>query len=127
MNKNLTIKAAAKQAVRSRVFIILWVALLIEAIALIILTLVLAKTGQPGVPYRYDGFAAEGIFRDNGSYLLNFLVFAIAVPVLNSLVSLKMYAIKGRNLGLAILWLSVVIMAIAIVFSVALFGLGNML
>lgn len=127
MNKNITIKVAAKQALKSRVFVILWVALLIEAIILIAVTLLFAKIGQPGVPFRYDGFSTEGIFRDNGGYLLNFLAFAVVVPVLNTLLSLKMYAVKGRNIGLAVLWLSIVIMTIAIVFVSALFGLGNML
>lgn len=127
MDKKLTIIEAAKQATSSRVFVLLWVVLAIEAISLIALTLMYAKIGQPGVPYRYDGFSAEGIFRDNGGYLLNFLLFAAAVPILNSLISLKMYVIKGRNIGLAVLWLSVTIMTVAIVFVAALFGLGNML
>ena len=127
MNKSLTIKLAAKQAVKSRVFLILWAVLVIEMIIIIALTLAYAKIGQPGVPYRYDGFSTEGIFRDNGGYLLNFLAFGIAVPVINSLVSLKVYMIKGRNMSLAVLWLTIVVMVVAIVFMLALFGLGNML
>lgn len=127
MDTNLTIKTAIKQASKSRVFVALWIVLLIEAIILIVFTFMFAKIGQPGVPYRYDGFSNEGIFRDNGSYLLNFLLFAIVVPVLNSVISLKMYAIKGRNLGLATLWISIVIMIVAIIVAAALFGLGNML
>jgi hypothetical protein len=127
MSKKMTISAAAKHALGSRVFLVLWALLVVEAVALIILTFALAKIGQPGVPYRYDGFSMAEIFRDNGSYLLNFVVFAVVVPVVNSLVSLKLYAIKGRNIGLAVLWLSVVVMAVAIVFAAALFGLGNVL
>jgi hypothetical protein len=96
-------------------------------ILLILLTLSLGKIGQPGVPYRYDGFSATGIFRDNGSYLLNFTLFALAIPILNSLVSLKMYAVRGRSVGLGVLWLTVVIMLVATVFVVALLNLGNVL
>jgi len=127
MDKKMTISTAAKHAVKSRVFMALWVVLVLEAIALVVLTFALAKIGQPGVPYRYDGFSTAGIFRDNGSYLLNFALFAAVIPVVNSLVSLKLYAVKGRSIGLAVLWVSVVIMAVAIVFAAALFGLGNVL
>jgi hypothetical protein len=55
------------------------------------------------------------------------LFFAVAIPVLNSLVSLKMYAVRGRSVGLGILWLTVVIMLVAAVFVVALLNLGNVL
>lgn len=127
MKKNLTIKQAAQQAVKSRVFVMLWILLFIEVVLAIVLTIVFAKTGQPGVPYRYDGYSVERIFRDNGSYLINLPLFAFVTSAINCLLSLKVYAIKGRNMGLAVLWASVIVMFIAIIFSAALFGLGNML
>jgi hypothetical protein len=127
MNGKISFKAAFQHAVRSRVFLALWILIILQAVALVILTLSLGKIGQPGVPYRFDGFSATGIFRDNGSYLLNFVLFAIAVPILNSFVSLKMYAVRGRNVGLGILWLTVVVMLIATVFVAALLNLGNVL
>jgi hypothetical protein len=127
MDGKTNLKVALEQAVRSRVFLALWVLILLQMVVLIVLTLSLGKIGQPGVPYRYDGFSATGIFRDNGSYLLNFVFFAVAIPILNSLVSLKMYAVRGRSVSLGILWLTVVIMLVATVFVVALLNLGNVL
>jgi hypothetical protein len=127
MNGKVNLKTAFTHAIRSRVFLALWMLILVQMIVLIVLTLVIGKVGQPGVPYRFDGFSATGIFRDNGSYLLNFILFAVAIPILNSLLSLKMYAVRGRTVGLGILWLTVVIMMIAIIFVVALLNLGNVL
>lgn len=127
MSEKLSIKSAFKQAVRSRVFLALWIVIILQAVLLIVLTLSLGKVGQPGVPYRYDGFSETGIFRDNGSYLLNFVLFAIVVPILNSVVSLKMYLVRGRSVALGILWLTIVIMLVATIFTVALLNLGNVL
>jgi hypothetical protein len=127
MSKNNSLKVAFQEALRSRVFLVLWVIILLQTVALVILTLSLGKIGQPGVPYRYDGFSATGIFRDNGSYLLNFALFAVVVPILNSLISLKMYVVRGRNVGLGILWMTVIVMLVATVFVVALLNLGNVL
>ena len=127
MSEKNNLKTAFQQALGSRVFLALWAFIILQSIALIILVLSFGKIGQPGVPYRYDGFSSTGIFRDNGSYLLNLVLFAVAVPVLNSLISLKLYAVRGRNVGLGILWLTVIIMLIATVFVVALLNLGNVL
>jgi hypothetical protein len=127
MNGKINLKSAFQQAIRSRVFLVLWGVILIQAVVLIVLTLSLGRIGQPGVPYRYDGFSATGIFRDNGSYLLNFIFFAVAIPIVNSLVSLKMYAVRGRSVGLGILWLTVVVMLIATIFVAALLNIGNVL
>jgi hypothetical protein len=127
MNGKNNLRVAFTHAVRSRVFLVLWGLILIQAIVLIALTLSLGKIGQPGVPFRYDGFSATGIFRDNGSYLLNFVLFAVFVPILNSLISLKMYTVRGRTVALGILWLTATIMLVAIIFVAALLILGNVL
>lgn len=127
MNGKMSLKTAFSQAVRSRVFLALWIFIILQAVILILLTLGFGKIGQPGVPYRFDGFSITGIFRDNGTYMLNFLLFAIVIPVLNIILSLKMYTVRGRNVGLAILWLTVVVMLIATVFVTALLNLGNVL
>jgi len=127
MNEKNTLKNAFQQAMKSRVFLALWIFIILQAIILIVLTLWLGKIGQPGVPYRFDGFSGTGIFRDNGSYLLNFVLFAVVVPILNSILSLKMYSVRGRNVGLGILWLTVVVMLVATVFVGALLVLGNVL
>lgn len=127
MSEKISLKTAFGQAVKSRVFLALWIFIILQAIVLILLTIGFGKIGQPGVPYRFDGFSVTGIFRDNGSYMLNFILFAVAVPILNSILSLKMYVVRGRNVGLAILWLTVVVMLIATVFVAALLNLGNVL
>ncbi|MDR3125717.1 MAG: hypothetical protein LBU20_01420 [Candidatus Nomurabacteria bacterium] len=127
MNGRISLKTAFVQAIRSRVFLALWIFIVVQTVVLIFLTLSLGKIGQPGVPYRYDGFSATGIFRDNGLYLLNFAFFAVAIPILNSLASLKMYAVRGRSVSLGILWLTVIIMLAATIFVAALLNLGNVL
>jgi hypothetical protein len=126
-NQTITIKQAFGQAAKSRVFITLWVVIGLQMILALILLFSVAKIGQPGVPYRYDGFSDTSIYRDNGSYLLNFGFFVLVIPFLNVLVSLKLYAVKGRNIGLAALWITVAVLTIAVVFLLALLNIGNVL
>jgi hypothetical protein len=127
MNKAITLKEAFRQAVSSRVFVSLWVIIALQIVLTLILLFSMGKIGQPGVPYRHDGFSDTSIYRDNGSYLLNFAFFTFFVPILNVVVSLKMYAVKGRNVGLAVLWLTIVVLSVAIVFLTALLNIGNVL
>jgi hypothetical protein len=127
MDKTMSVKQAFLHAVRSRVFLTLWIIIILQIVASLILVFSFGKIGQPGVPYRFDGFSATGIFRDNGSYLLNFGLFAVVAPILNVFISLKMYAVKGRSIGIAVLWLTIVLMMITIVFLAALLNIGNVL
>lgn len=126
MKKNsFNFKDTFKEISTSRVFVTLWIVLALQALIMLVITIVKGHIGSPGIPVRYDGLSNTGIFLANGSYLLNLGAFAVLVPVLNIIISLKIYAVRGRQLALLVLWATVVIMLIATVFTLALLGLGN--
>ena len=122
-----SIKKTFTEAIRSRVFLTLFVIIIIEAIAFIVLVLSMGKIGVPQVPVRYDGFSFTEIFRQNGSYMINFAVFGAIVAVTNILISLKVYYTKGRAIALGVLWLTVVVFVILMIILLALLETGSVL
>ena len=126
-NNKFSLKNTFNEAIHSRVFLVLFVIIIIEAVAFIALVLSMGKIGIPQVPVRFDGFSYTGLFRENGSYLLNFVAFGIVVAATNILVSLKLYHVKGRTVAVGILWLTVVIFVILTIILIALLGIGSVL
>ena len=123
--KHPTLKKSLKAAASSRVFIVLWILILLQVLGMVAFVFIIGRIGEPGTPIRFDGFSSTGIFLNNGVYLINFVVWAAIVAVLNIFISLKVYGYKGRQIALAVLWLTIVLLAIATVFVVALLNTGN--
>ncbi|MDR2524440.1 MAG: hypothetical protein LBC95_02785 [Candidatus Nomurabacteria bacterium] len=122
------IKSALRETAKSRVFVTLWVVIILQALLLLILVLTIGRIGEPGVPVRHNGFeCATCVNSENGSYLLNFVFLAAIIPVVNILVSLKLYTVRGRNIALVVLWLTMAVFAVATVFTLALLNRGNIL
>ena len=126
-DSKFSLKTTFNEAIHSRVFLALFVIIIIQAIAFAILVFSMGKIGVPQVPIRFDGFSFTELFRENGSYLINFAVFGVVVAVMNILVSLKLYHTKGRAMALGVLWLTVAIFVILTVILLALLGLGSVL
>ena len=61
----------------------------------------------------YSAFGSTNFYRDAWYYLINFAVFGLAVFVGHVFITLKLLAVKGNELALAFVWMSVVIVAIA--------------
>jgi hypothetical protein len=130
MNKVITLKEAFKEALHSRVFMSLWAVIVLQVIIFLVMLFTVGRIGESNTPVRCDGFRAlhcvdGGIVVDNGSYLISFAVLAIIILVMNVFISLRLYAFKGRQIALTILWLTIVVFIVATVFVTALLGIGN--
>ncbi len=62
----------------------------------------------------YTAFGTTNFYRDKWYYLLSFVVFGMTVGVVHTLIAMKLIALKGVELTLSFLWLSVVIIFIAL-------------
>ena len=125
--KQITLSGAFKEAVKSRVFLVLTVILVVQLVAFLIIVLSIGKVGSVQVPIRYDGYSYTNIFRDNGSYLLNFAFYGIVLFCANILVSMKLYIKKGRSMALGVLWLTVAVFFISTVILLVLLSTGSVL
>lgn len=97
------------------------VALVVVTVLILILGAVNIRPSELQVPVRYTSFGITNFYRDKWYYLLAFLLFAIAVAVFHVLISLKLYALKGRGMAVSFVWLSVVLLSVASVSIYAVF------
>lgn len=111
-------KSLFKEALHSRSFMALWGIMLLQIILLMILASIYIHPGQQ-VPVRYSAFAEMQYFRAQWFYLLNFVIFGLAVFGFNSLISLKLLGVKGRHMALSFLWLSIIVLTVAILLIAA--------
>ena len=105
------IKEAVADAIKSRFFVVLSIVCLLEMLVMIIIALTHARAGLTIKTHcEIIGKAAINCTSTSSDapwyYIFNFAVFPAVVFVANLLVSLKLLAVKGRQLALCWLWLT---------------------
>lgn len=103
------IKEAVADAIKSRFFVVLSIVCLLEMLAMIVIALTHARAGLTIKTHcEIIGKAAINCTSSDAPwyYIFNFAVFPAVVFVANLLVSLKLLAVKGRQLALCWLWLT---------------------
>ncbi len=103
------IKEAVADAIKSRVFVVLSIVCLLEMLVMIVIALTHARAGLTIKTHcEIIGKAAINCTSSDAPwyYIFNFAVFPAVVFVANLLVSLKLLAVKGRQLALCWLWLT---------------------
>ena len=56
MKKDQSLKNAFTAVRQSRMFVLLWIVMIVEVVFIKLLTCFYARLWQPGVPVRFDGF-----------------------------------------------------------------------
>lgn len=103
------IKEAVADAIKSRFFVVLSIVCLLEMLVMIVIALTHARAGLTIKTHcEIIGKAAINCTSSDAPwyYIFNFAVFSAVVFVANLLVSLKLLAVKGRQLALCWLWLT---------------------
>ena len=103
------IKEAVADAIKSRFFVVLSTVCLLEMLVMIVIALTHARAGLTIKTHcEIIGKAAINCTSSDAPwyYIFNFAVFPAVVFVANLLVSLKLLAVKGRQLALCWLWLT---------------------
>ena len=100
------IKEAVADAIKSRFFVVLSIVCLLEMLVMIIIALTHARAGLTIKTHcEIIGKAAINCTSSDAPWYY-FAVFPAVVFVANLLVSLKLLAVKGRQLALCWLWLT---------------------
>ena len=103
------IKEAVADAIKSRFFVVLSIVCLLEMLVMIVIALTHARAGLTIKTHcEIIGKAAINCTSSDAPwyYIFNFAVFPAVVFMANLLVSLKLLAVKGRQLALCWLWLT---------------------
>lgn len=117
----ISIKDAAKDAIRSRFFVTLVIINFIEMVVLFIIALVhiraglTVKTHCETVGRITDCTSADAPWY----YIFNFVLLPVIIFVVNVAVALKSLAMKGRQLALCWLWLMILVGLVIVVLASA--------
>ena len=111
----MKIKQLFREAVKSRIFMALWIVSLLQTVVLITMTLLNTRAGLTIQTHCDLGSSVPDCTHAEAPwyYTLNFAAFALVIFALNILVSLKLLQVKGRALALAWLWLMVAVTLVA--------------
>lgn len=115
-------KTAFKQALSDRGFLIAWIVSLVVFLAILVLCVVEIRPSDLQVPIRYSAFGITNIYRAQWYYELAFAIFAIVVTTVHTLVAVRLYTLKNRDIARAFLWLTSVVLAIAFFIFLAIFS-----
>lgn len=102
--------------------------LIIGAILVVILLVMGAthiRVSELQVAVRYSSFGITNFYREQWFYQLAFMVFGLAVYVLHTMVSLKLYQKKGQAFAVAFQWLTVILLLITVVTVAAIFQVAD--
>ncbi|MDR0957023.1 MAG: hypothetical protein LBM09_00380 [Candidatus Nomurabacteria bacterium] len=116
----MDIKKLSREAIKSRMFVGCWILIFIQTIFLIVLVATNIRSTSVQIPIQYSAFNPMHYARDQWFYLFNFIFFAVAILVVNLLISLKILEIKGRPLALGFLWMTAAVIFISTIVIAAL-------
>lgn len=109
-------KDIARTAFRDRGYLVAVVVVALIAIISIILMITMIEPVDLQVTVRYSSFGITKFYRDKWYYLLGFIAMILVTVVINVLLSLKLYDLKGRDMSRLFLVLTGIIIIIGTVF-----------
>lgn len=118
----MKLKEIFREATKDRPFLIVWVLFLVLTLIFIILIALRISPSDLQIPVQYTSFGVTNFYRDRWYYLLAFLVMGGVMFVAHSMLALKLYARKGRELALPFMWLGVGVCVVMYFIVFALFG-----
>lgn len=102
-----------KQVTADRSLMLALVVLLVVTLAYSIYVIIAINPSELQVVTRYTSYGITNFYRDQWYYLLVFIGFGLLTLVANTVLSVKLLRIKGRQLAILFAWLSVLIMIAA--------------
>lgn len=114
-------KVALKQIFSDRGFLVAWVVTLLVFMAIAVLCIVEIRPSDLQVPIRYTAFGITNIYRAQWYAELSFAGFAVLVTALHTLIAIRLYGLKDREIARSFMWLTAVILAVAFFIFLAIF------
>jgi hypothetical protein len=117
----------AQAILKDRYFLLLGVFTLFLAIIISIVLALSVQVGERQIVTHYTAFGETNFYFDQWYYLINFVLFGLIVSILNTLVAIKLFVIKGRAIAIMYLWFAVGVLLMGSVTANMIFNLRNLL
>jgi len=119
-----TIINSIKPMLSDRFMVVLTLVFILAALCYCIYVGVSLRPSDLQVAVHYTAFGETNFYREKWFYLINFIVFGLLVAVVHSTLAVKIYLQGRRPLALLLLWLSLLILAIAFLLTRAVLGIA---
>ena len=108
---------------KDRLAVFLLAGIVVCSLVIVAISLLRLQASDVQVPVRYSDYGITNIYRDKWYALLGFTGFGLMTLLLNGFLSIKMYA-HSRAVALGFMALSLVVVAIGIIVTSAVFHLA---
>jgi hypothetical protein len=123
MKANL--KKSIKTIAHDRYILVPFILLWLIALILAIYVLAVVRPSDLQLVSHYSAFGITHLYTDQWYYLYSFLFFAIICAGAHSMMSSKVLTLGNRSSAIALLWLGIAILAVALITTSAIFNVWN--
>lgn len=116
----MDMKLALRTGISDRTFVVTVGLLWLIVAVLLVIGAVHIRASELRVPTHFTHYGVTHYYNDRWYYLLNFMVFGAVSGVLHTLIAAKLLLVKGREIALCYLWLSIAAMVIVTTYIVGL-------
>lgn len=103
------LKQAIGQITRDRAFLVVFIILFVLTAGCVVATSLQIHPSDLQLPTRYSSFGFTNFYRDKWHYLISFGFIGVVMMCMHIFIALRLYYQKSRQLGIAFMWLGVVL------------------
>ncbi len=107
------ITKSIQATLKDRYLTVLLFSFLLVCIITVIFLLTAIHPSELQIVVHYTSYGPTNFYRDKWYYLLSFVGFVVVMAIFHGLITYKIFQKRGRELALAFVWLSILMVAIA--------------
>lgn len=124
MNKE-AIKLSVKRVMTDRPYLFLIGAVIFVGLAYLFVTGLSVRPSDITVYSRYSSFGEAHFYKNHWQYLLSFVLFGLVVTVAHVALMVKLHNIERRQTGQIVGVMGIVLLVVALVYTMAVMSLGH--
>lgn len=123
----MKLRPTIHEVIKDRQIVLPWITLVVLSFILIVVELFRIRPSELNIPTRYSTFGQTFIYNDAWYYLLSFVVFVLVVVAIHTLITVKLYSLKGPLIARFFLGLSILLIVIAFFWLNSILGVASLL
>ncbi len=108
------ITSSIQELMKDRYLTVLLTVFLLSCISLLVFLVTAIHPSELQVVVHYTSFGATNFYRDKWYYLLSFGGFVIIMAAVHSVLTYRIFRLKGHQLAVAFTWLGILMVAVTI-------------
>jgi len=122
----MNIKEVISHMLRDRSVVIALIAIVALLVATVVVSVIYIRPSDLQVPIRYSAYGITNFYRDKWYYEIILALFAFIQAGLHIAISVRLFQVKGRDVALPFLWLTVGLLAITVTLLLAILQVASL-